>query len=106
MIVSERSNFPTDLYMAQGLAELLGGYELRLAEFDAIEAALDDNVAALLLTQVNYRTGAVHDMAALTARAHEVGALTIWDLAHSAGAIPVDLNGAHADFAMAAATST
>jgi kynureninase len=100
VIVSERTNFPTDLYMAQGLAELLGGYEVRLVEFDAVDAALDESVAALLLTEVNYRTGAVHDMAALTARAHAVGALTIWDLAHSAGAIPVDLNGANADFAV------
>ena len=100
VIVSERSNFPTDLYMAQGLAELLGGYELRLADFDEVTGALDDSVAALLLTQVNYRSGAVHDMAAITARAQAVGALTVWDLAHSAGAIPVELNAARADFAI------
>jgi len=100
VIVSERSNFPTDLYMAQGLAELLGGYELRLVEFDDVASALDDSVAALLLTQVNYRSGAVHDMAAITARAQAAGALTVWDLAHSAGAIPVELNAARADFAI------
>ena len=76
------------------------GHELRLVEADAIEAALSDDVAVLLLTEVNYRTGAKLDMAGLTAAAHRVGALTIWDLCHSAGAFPVDLSGADADFAV------
>jgi kynureninase len=101
VILSERSNFPTDLYMAQGLADLLGGrHELKLVEFDGVAAAIDERVAVLMLTHVNYRTGAMHDMAALTRRAQDAGALAIWDLAHSAGAVPVDLNAAGADFAV------
>jgi len=99
VILSERSNFPTDLYIAQSLA---AGHdcELRLADANQLSAALDDTVAVLMLTQVNYRTGAMHDMAALTAAAHAAGVLTVWDLAHSAGAVPVDLNAAQADFAI------
>ncbi len=101
VIVSERGNFPTDAYIAAGVAELLGqGHELRLVEADEIEAALGDDVAVLLLTEVNYRTGARLDMAGLTAAAHRADALTIWDLCHSAGAFPVDLGGADADFAV------
>lgn len=101
VILSERGNFPTDLYIAQGLADMLGGrHELKLVEFDEVAAALDERVAVLMLTHVNYRTGAMHDIAALTRRAHEAGALAIWDLAHSAGAVPVDLNAAGVDFAV------
>ncbi|MEP6608567.1 MAG: kynureninase [Burkholderiaceae bacterium] len=101
VIVSEKSNFPTDLYVAQGLIDLLGqGHELRLVEFDDIATALDDRTAVLMLTHVNFRTGAMHDMHALTRRAHHAGALTIWDLSHSAGALPVSLNSATADFAI------
>jgi kynureninase len=102
VIVSERDNFPTDLYMAQGLIDLLGGqHELRLVDTaEAIPAALAADTAVLLLTEVNYRTGRLHDMAALTAQTHACGALTIWDLAHSAGALPVDLTAAQADFAV------
>jgi kynureninase len=101
VIVSESENFPTDLYMAQGLTELLGrDYTLRLVATGDLEQALDANVAALMLTQVNFRTGALHDMAAVTAAAHAAGALAIWDLSHTAGALPVDLNGAEADFAI------
>jgi kynureninase len=99
VILSERSNFPTDLYIAQSLARQ-HGFELELATSDQLATRLDERVAVLMLTQVNYRTGAVHDMAALTAHAHRVGALALWDLCHSAGAIPVDLNGADADFAV------
>lgn len=100
-IVSERDNFPTDLYMAQGLIELLGnGYTLRLAAADEIADAIGADVAVVMLTHVNYRTGRMHDMAEVTRRAHAGGALTIWDLAHSAGAVPVDLNAAQADFAV------
>ncbi len=99
-IVSERSNFPTDLYIADTLART-AGFELVLVDSaDALSAALDERLAVLMLTQVNYRTGALHDMAALTAAAHAAGGLAIWDLAHSAGALPVDLNGADADFAV------
>jgi kynureninase len=101
VILSERENFPTDLYMAQGLIGLLGeGHELRLVEGEALPAAIDGETAILMLTHVNYRTGAMHDMDALTAAAHARGALALWDLAHSAGAVPVDLTAAGADFAV------
>ena len=99
VILSERTNFPTDLYIAESLARERG-FELVLANADEIPARLTEEVAVLMLTHVNYRTGRMHDMAALTRLAHEAGALTVWDLAHSAGAVPVDLNGAKADFAI------
>lgn len=99
VIVSERSNFPTDLYIAEGLARERSA-ELVLCEPDEIEGLLDGRVAVLMLTEVNYRTGRLHDMAALTAKAHAAGVLTIWDLCHSAGALPVDLLRADADFAI------
>ena len=98
-IVSERSNFPTDLYIAEGLCRERG-LELVLLEASEIEAALTDEVAVLMLTHVNYRTGAMYDMAALSAQARARGILTVWDLAHSAGAVPVDLHAAQADFAV------
>jgi kynureninase len=102
VIVSERDNFPTDLYMIQGMIDLLQqGYELRLVdEPTQLERAIDADVAVLLLSHVNYRTGYMHDMAAVTAMAHRHAVLAIWDLAHSAGAVPVDLAGAQADFAV------
>ncbi|HYG44734.1 MAG TPA: kynureninase [Bordetella sp.] len=102
VIVSERDNFPTDLYMIQGMIDLLQqGYEMRLVdEHLPLEQALDDSVAVVLLSHVNYRTGYLYDMAAVTAQAHAHGALAIWDLAHAAGAVPVDLTGADADFAV------
>lgn len=101
-IVTERSNFPTDIYMAQGLAGWLArGYVVRLVDSsEEIAAAVDQDCAVLMLTHVNYRTGYQHDMAALSAHAHQQGALVLWDLAHSAGAVPVDLTAAHADFAV------
>jgi len=100
VVLSDTGNFPTDLYMASGLLDTLGhGHELKLVEPEAVEGAIDDSVAVLLLTEVDYRTGRLHDMAGLTAKAHAAGALTVWDLAHSAGALPVDLAGAGADFA-------
>ncbi|MBA4343507.1 MAG: kynureninase [Methylibium sp.] len=99
-IVSERSNFPTDLYIAESLCQQ-HGMTLRLIDsVDELPAALDADLAVLMLTQVNYRTGYQHDMTAVTAAAHAAGALVIWDLAHSAGAVPVDLTGANADFAI------
>ena len=101
VIVSEKTNFPTDLYVAQGLIDLLGqGHELKLVEFDNVSDAIDDRSAVVMLTHVNYRTGAMHDMAALTSRAHGAGALVLWDLSHSAGAVPVTLNASAADFAV------
>ncbi|MGY4828276.1 kynureninase [Sphaerotilaceae bacterium SBD11-9] len=99
VIVSERSNFPTDLYIAEGLAKELG-MRLVLVEPEEIAQHLNADLAVLMLTQVNYRTGRLHDMAALTQAAHAAGALTVWDLAHSAGALPVDLKGSNADFAV------
>jgi len=102
VIVSESSNFPTDLYIAQGLMDLLQqGYSLRLVDSpEALAQAIDQDVAVVLLTHVNYKTGYMHDMAAMTALIHECGALAIWDLAHSAGAVPVDLRQADADYAI------
>lgn len=100
VIVSEPGNFPTDLYILQGLAEVLGDVELRVVEPGRLDEALDESVAVLLLTQVHYKSGRLHDMAALTARAHQVGALALWDLSHSAGALPVELNACEADFAV------
>ncbi|RYF22169.1 MAG: kynureninase [Comamonadaceae bacterium] len=98
-IVSERSNFPTDLYIAEGLCKERG-LELVLVEPEDIAASLTSDVAVLMLTHVNYRTGAMHDMAAITAAAHAAGILTVWDLAHSAGAVPVHLHDAGADFSI------
>ena len=99
MLVSERSNFPTDLYIAESICQERG-LQLKLVDQEDIAAALTDDVAVLMLTHVNYRTGAMHDMAAITKDAHEAGILTVWDLAHSAGAVPVDLHAAQADFAV------
>jgi len=99
VILSERSNFPTDLYIAEALARERG-FELVLAEPDELPGLLGARTAVLMLTHVNYRSGRMHDMAALTRAAHAAGALTVWDLAHSAGAVPVDLHAANADFAV------
>ncbi len=100
-ILSEEGNFPTDLYLAEGLARLLGkGHRLRLVPKSDACSALDGDTAALLLTHVDYRTGERHDLEAVTRAAHAAGALAIWDLAHSAGAMPVDLTGAGADLAV------
>ena len=99
VVLSEPGNFPTDLYMIAGL-EAQGLAERRLAERDTLIEALDGDVALLMLTHAHYKTGALHDMAALTRAAHEAGALVLWDLSHSTGALPVDLNAAGADFAV------
>ena len=101
VILSDDGNFPTDLYMAQGLTELLGAtHRLKIVPSGEIASALTEDVAVLMLTEVDYRTGRLYDMAALTKAAHDKGVLTLWDLAHSAGAFPVDLNGCDADFAV------
>jgi kynureninase len=100
VILSEAGNFPTDLYVAQGALALLPGVSLRALPADQILAAIDQDVVLVMLTQVHYKSAAVHDMARITRRAHEAGALTLWDLSHSAGAIEVDLNGAEADMAV------
>lgn len=101
VILSDRGNFPTDLYMAQGLIDALGrGHELRLVDPEEVAEAINEDVAAVMLTHVDYRTGRMHDMTAITARAHAAGAVMIWDLAHSAGAVPVDLAGCGCAFAV------
>jgi kynureninase len=101
VILSDDGNFPTDLYMAQGLTELLSdSHRLEVVAPDEVAASLSEDVAVLMLTEVDYRTGRLHDMKALTRLAHDKGALAFWDLCHSAGAFPVDLNGCGADFAV------
>jgi kynureninase len=101
VILSEQGNFPTDLYMIQGMAAFSGGrIQHRILPPEAVVGALDSSVAVLLLTQVHYKTGQIRDMAEVTRIAHDAGALVIWDLSHSAGAIPVDLDAAGADFAV------
>ena len=101
VILSDSGNFPSDLYIADGLVTAFGrGYELKVVAPEEVEDSIDDSVAVMMLTQVDYRTGRLHDMASLTARAHEAGAVTVWDLAHSAGALPVELARCDADFAV------
>jgi len=101
VILTEEGNFPTDLYMASGLADLLGkGHEVRIVPPEEIVRAMTPDTAVVMLTEVNYRTGFKRDMAGLTRAAHAAGALSLWDLAHSAGAFPVDLTAADADFAV------
>ena len=99
VVLSERSNFPTDLYIAEALCRERG-WTLRLVQTDKLAAALGPEVGVVMLTHVNYRTGAMHPMTDVTAAVQAAGALMVWDLAHSAGAVPVDLNGAQADFAV------
>ncbi|CAN5498034.1 kynureninase [soil metagenome] len=102
VVLSDSGNFPTDLYMAQGLLAALGdGRELRVVAPEEVAASITrSDVAVLMLTHVDYRTGRMHDMPALTAAAHQAGALVVWDLAHSAGAVPVALDAAGVDFAV------
>jgi kynureninase len=99
VIVTERSNFPTDLYIAAGVADLLGA-EVRMIERGSLAEALDEDTALLMLTEVDFRTGARHDMGALTAAAHAAGALVLWDLSHSAGAVEIQLNANKVDLAV------
>ncbi|WP_037255584.1 kynureninase [Roseobacter sp. SK209-2-6] len=101
VVLSDSGNFPSDLYIVQGLLKSLGpGYELRVVDPEEVEANITEDLAVLMLTEVDYRSGRMHDMKTLTARAHEKGVVTVWDLAHSAGAVPVDLAGCNADFAV------
>ncbi len=101
VILSDRGNFPADLYIAQGIARVFGPeYKLKLVEPEDVESALDETVAVMMITQVDYRTGRMHDMAQLTKRAHNVGAVALWDLAHSAGAVPVDVSATQIDLAV------
>lgn len=100
VILTEEANFPTDLYVAGGAVDLLAGRELRLVDRSAVGGALDESVCAMLLTHVDFRTGEQLDMSALTQAAHDAGALTIWDLSHSTGAVRLDLHAADADLAV------
>ncbi|MES2741394.1 MAG: kynureninase [Pseudomonadota bacterium] len=102
VLVTERANFPTDLYIAQGLSDWLErGYRIELADTpEQVTAAIGADTALVLLTHVNYRSGYQHDMAAVSALAHAAGALIVWDLAHSAGAVPLDLHADGADLAV------
>lgn len=101
VILSDKGNFPSDLYMAEGLINLLDrGYELRLVEPDDVMGAIKDDVAVVMLTQVGYGNGRVHDMDTITKAAHRAGAVMLWDLAHSAGALPVDIAGCNAEIAV------
>lgn len=101
VILSDTGNFPSDLYMAEGLAALLGrGYQLKTVSPEDVAEAIDDTVAVVMLTEVDYRTGRMHDMNAITATAHAHGCVMVWDLAHSAGAFAVDIAGSNAEFAV------
>jgi kynureninase len=102
VVLSQQGNFPTDLYMVQGLGRLLGDDKctLRLVDDDDIMSAMEDNVAVLLLSHVNFRSGALYDMKKITQQAHAHGILVIWDLAHSAGVVPVELDECDVDFAV------
>jgi kynureninase len=101
IILSDRGNFPSDLYVAQGLNRFLSdGHELKVVAPEDVTGAINDGVAVVMITEVDYRTARRHDMKAITRLAHDNGSLIIWDLAHSAGAVPVDLLGAEADFAI------
>ncbi|GAA0728425.1 kynureninase [Sphingomonas japonica] len=100
VVISETGNFPTDLHIAEGAVACVPGGTLRAVPRDALADAIDDRTALVLLSHVHYKTSARFDMAAWTRRAHDAGALILWDLSHSVGAIPVDLNGAGADMAV------
>jgi kynureninase len=101
IVLSDNGNFPSDLYMADGLLKSLGqGLELKVVDPEAVADHITQDVAAVMLTHVDYRTGRVHDMKAITDKAHDAGAIMIWDLAHSAGALPVDLTACNADIAV------
>ncbi|MEM9836219.1 MAG: aminotransferase class V-fold PLP-dependent enzyme, partial [Bacteroidota bacterium] len=101
VILSDSGNFPSDLYMAEGLIRLKdAGYTLKLVAPEAVEDAIDHTVAAVLLSEVDYRTGRRHPMANITQRAHDAGAVMIWDLAHSAGAVELDLTASGCAFAV------
>lgn len=101
IVLSDNGNFPSDLYMADGLLKSLDqGLELKVVDPEAVADHITEEVAAVMLTHVDYRTGRVHDMKSITGKAHEAGAIMIWDLAHSAGALPVDLTACNADIAV------
>ena len=101
VILSDNGNFPTDLYLADGLVRLLNrGLSLKIVDPEAVMSSIDKDVAVVMLTHVDYRTGRRHDMTKVTRATHDVGAISVWDLAHSAGAVPVDLSAADVDYAV------
>ncbi|MFT6023903.1 MAG: kynureninase [Ascidiaceihabitans sp.] len=101
VILSDTGNFPTDVYMANGLAKLLDdGYEVKTVDPKDVQTHITDQVAVVMLTQVDYRTGRLYDMNGVTKLAHDAGAVMIWDLAHSAGAVPVDIVASNCEFAI------
>ncbi len=102
IVLSEASNFPTDLYIAEGVSSMVGNKkcQLILSSEAKIEDSLSDEVAVLLLTQVDFRSGKLHDIQSITAAAHQAGIIVIWDLAHSAGALPLRLDEWRVDFAV------
>lgn len=101
VVLSDSGNFPTDLYMAEGLIKHLDqGHELRIVEPEEVMNAISEETAAVLLTEADYRTGRLHQMSEVTEKAHQKGAVMIWDLAHSAGALPIDLTGSNCEFAI------
>ena len=100
-LLTDKGNFPTDVYMAQGLVEFLGRqHRIKMVEEDEVAESIDEDTAAVFCTQINYKTGRLHDMAKITKAAHAKGALAIWDLAHTAGCVPIELNKIEADFAV------
>ena len=100
-LLTDKGNFPTDVYMAQGLVEFLGRqHRIKMVEEDQVAESIDEDTAAVFCTQINYKTGRLHDMARITKAAHAKGALAIWDLAHTAGCVPIELNKIEADFAV------
>lgn len=102
VIVAEGGSFPTDLYMAEGVVSTIPGASLRLEGVDGprLDDLIDDSVAVVLVNHVNYKTGELRDMAAVTKRAHDAGAVVVWDLCHTVGALPIELDAANADFAV------
>ncbi len=101
VILSDSGNFPSDLYVAEGLIDTIGkDYELRVVDPEAVEQAIDQSVAVVMLTQVDYRSGRMHDMQRITKLTHAAGAVSLWDLAHSAGALPLDLAACQCEFAV------
>ncbi len=101
ILLSDSGNFPTDLYMAQGLIDTMDkGHRLRTPPPEEVLDSIDESVAVVFLTHVDYRTGRIHDIDSITRRAQEKGAVMIWDLAHSAGALPLSIGNSNAEFAV------
>ena len=101
VILSDNGNFPSDLYVAEGLIGTIDkDYELRVVDPEAVEQSIDESVAVVMLTQVDYRSGRLHDMDRITKLTHAAGAVSLWDLAHSAGAVPLNLAACQCEFAV------